>query len=280
MAEVRLTQVQMIVTDDKAKNLQHASALIDRAASQGAEIVCLPEMFTTPYTNESFLRFAEPQNGVTSEMLSKEAARHGIVLVGGSFPESDAGKIYNTACIFGPDGKLLAKHRKMHLFDIAIQGKFSFRESDTLSAGNEITVFDTPVGRLGVAICFDIRFPELFRLMALQGAKIILVPAAFNTTTGPAHWHMLAKSRAVDNQVFLAMTSPARNETGFKAYGHTLAADPWGNILSEAGEKEALVESVLDMDFLEKKREEMPFLSARRTDVYQLNASVMPLKRQ
>lgn len=276
MGEVRLTQVQMVVTDDKADNLKRASTLIDRAAAQGAEIVCLPEMFTTPYDNDFFLRFAESQEGPTTEMLSKTALKHGIVLVGGSFPEMDSGRLYNTALTFGPQGQVLARHRKIHLFDIAIKGKFSFKESATFSPGSQITVFDTPFGRLGVAICFDIRFPELFRLMALQGAQIILVPAAFNTTTGPAHWHLLARSRAMDNQIYLGMTSPARNERGFKAYGHTLLSDPWGNILSEAGEEEALVESSLDMGFLEKTRREMPFLTARRTDLYQLTATVMP----
>lgn len=276
MAEVRLTQVQMVVTDDKAENLQHASALIDRAVSRGSEIVCLPEMFTTPYSNDCFPRFAESQDGPTAQMLSREAAKHGIVLVGGSFPESDGGKLYNTALVFGPKGQLLAKHRKIHMFDISIQGKFSFKESDTLSPGRTISVFDTPFGRMGVAICFDIRFPELFRLMALNGANIILVPAAFNTVTGPAHWHMLARCRAVDNQVFIGVTSPARQEKGFKAYGHTLVTDPWGNILSEAGEEEALIESKLDMAFLNKIRQELPLLTARRTDIYQLTESVMP----
>lgn len=276
METVRLTQVQMVVTKDKAENLHRASALIDRAAGNGAEIVCLPEMFTTPYSNDCFSVFAEPADGPTSEMLSRAAEKHGIVLVGGSFPEREGNRLYNTSLVMGADGKCLARHRKVHLFDIDIAGKFSFRESDTLSPGQQITVVDTPLGPLGVAICFDIRFPELFRLMALQGARIILVPAAFNTTTGPAHWHLLARSRAVDNQVFIAMTSPARNAKGFQAYGHSLAADPWGNILNEAGEEEALVESVLDMAFLEKTRQELPFLSARRTDLYQLTASVMP----
>ncbi len=280
MAEVRLTQVQMVVTDDKADNLQRASERIGRAASQGSEIVCLPEMFTTPYANDFFPRFAETAEGPTAEMLSREAQKNGIVLVGGSFPESDRGKLYNTSLTFGPQGQLLAKHRKIHLFDVAIQGEFSFKESDTLSRGNEITVFDTPVGRIGVAICFDIRFPELFRLMALQGARIILVPAAFNTVTGPAHWHLLARSRAVDNQIYIGLTSPARSSTGFEAYGHTLITDPWGNILSEAGEGEELVESVLDMGFLDKTRRELPLLNARRTDLYQLNALVMSPRRQ
>lgn len=276
MKTVRLTQVQMIVGDDRNKNIAHASSLIDKAASNGAEIVCLPEMFTTPYGNEYFSSFSESQEGPTAEMLSRQAEKHGIVLIGGSFPERVGSRLYNTSLIFGNRGQQVAKHRKLHLFDIDVEGAFSFRESDTLSSGNEITVFETPAGPMGVAICFDIRFPELFRLMALQGARIILVPAAFNTVTGPAHWHLLARSRAVDNQVYLAMTSPARGKDGFKAYGHSLVADPWGNILSEAGEEEMLVESVLDMDFLEKTRRELSFLTARRTDLYKLTASVMP----
>lgn len=280
MEKVRLTQVQMVVTKDRQVNLDHASALIRQAAKQGAEIVCLPEMFTTPYANDFFLRFAEPLAGITYDVLSQEARRNGIVLVGGSFPEREGDALFNTSLVFGPDGGLLAKHRKLHLFDISLSGRFAFRESDTFSPGSAITVFDTPFGRMGVAICFDIRFPELFRLMALQGAKIVTVPAAFNRVTGPAHWHLLARSRAMDNQLYVAMTSPALQEEGFQAYGHTLVADPWGNVLAEAGEEEALVESVLDMEYVEEVRREMPFLSARRTDVYQLTASVMPHKRQ
>lgn len=276
MKTVRLTQVQMVVRNDRNKNIAHASSLIEQAASRGAEIVCLPEMFTTPYGQEYFSAFSEKQEGPTAEMLSRQAEKHGIVLVGGSFPERDGERLYNTALVFGNKGQLLAKHRKIHLFDIDVQGRFAFRESDTFSPGNEITVFDTPVGRVGVALCFDIRFPELFRLMALQGAEIILVPAAFNTITGPAHWHLLARSRAVDDQVYLALTSPARSGSVFKAFGHTLVSDPWGNILCEAGEDEALMESTLDMEFLKKTRRELPFLSARRTDIYTLAMSVMP----
>lgn len=276
MGLVRLTQIQMDVTEDRQRNIRHARTLIDQASAQGSEIVCLPEMFTTPYDNDYFKRFAETDDGETASMLRDAALKNRITLVGGSFPELDGPRLYNTSLIIGPDGEVLGKHRKMHLFDIAIEGKFSFKESDTLSAGNGITVVDTPVGRIGVAICFDIRFPELFRLMVLQGARIILVPAAFNTTTGPAHWHMLARCRAVDNQAFVALTSPSRSGSVFKSYGHSLVSDPWGTVLSEADEDEALLTTDVDLEVVETVRRELPFLSARRNDVYTLNASIMP----
>jgi len=276
MQSVRLTQIQMSVTDDRAANLRRAAEGVDRAAADGAEIVCLPEMFTTPYGNEWFPRFAEAADGETAEMLSRAAERSGIVLSGGSFPEREGERLYNTSLLFGPQGQLLSRHRKLHLFDIDLPERFSFRESDTLSAGDAVTVADTPYGRIGTAICFDIRFPELFRLMVLEGAHIILVPAAFNTTTGPAHWHLLARSRAVDNQAFVALTSPARQGSVFPAYGHSLVADPWGDILCEAGEGDTRVSSVLDLDMPARVRRELPFLTARRTDLYQLTASVMP----
>lgn len=276
MQSVRLTQIQMSVTDDRAANLRRAVEGIDWAAAEGAEIVCLPEMFTTPYGNGWFPGFAEAADGETAEMLSRAAERNGIVLSGGSFPERAGERLYNTSLLFGPEGQLLSRHRKLHLFDIDLPERFSFRESDTLSAGDAVTLADTPYGRIGTAICFDIRFPELFRLMVLEGAQIILVPAAFNTTTGPAHWHLLARSRAVDNQAFVALTSPARQGSIFQAYGHSLVADPWGDILCEAGEEDTRVSSVLDLDMPARVRRELPFLTARRTDLYQLTTSVMP----
>lgn len=276
MKDVRLTQIQMSVTEDRQANLTRAIRLIDQAADTGAEIVCLPEMFTTPYSNDWFARFAEPGDGETAENLSLAARRNGVVLSGGSFPEREGNRLYNTSLLFGPNGEVLSKHRKLHLFDIDLPGRFSFRESDTLSSGDALTVADTPYGRIGTAICFDIRFPELFRLMVLEGAELIVVPAAFNTTTGPAHWHLLARSRAVDNQAFVALTSPARQGSVFQAYGHSLVATPWGDILGEADEAEALVTSCLEGTLADRIRQEIPSLTARRTDLYQLTKSVMP----
>ena len=156
-----------------------------------------------------------------------------------------------------------------HLFDIDVAGGQRFRESDTLSAGNEITVFDTPWGKMGLCICFDLRFQELAQLMALEGAQVLLVPAAFNMTTGPAHWELLFRQRAVDGQLFTAGTSPARDETAsYVAWGHSIVCDPWGTVLHQCGAGEQVVVTELDMSRVSAIREQLPILSARRTDVY------------
>jgi len=159
----------------------------------------------------------------------------------------------------------------MHLFDVDVKGKIRFKESDTLFPGNNITVVETEHCKIGIAICYDIRFPELIRLMALEGAKAIIIPAAFNMVTGPAHWDLLIRGRAVDNQVFVAAASPARDEnSGYVAYGNSMIADPWGNILAKAGSGEEIVYCDINLNELDRVRNEMPLLQHRRKDVYEL----------
>ena len=159
----------------------------------------------------------------------------------------------------------------MHLFNISVEGGQSFRESDTLSPGNDVTVFDSPWGKLGLCICFDLRFEELARVMTLQGAQAIFVPAAFNMTTGPAHWELLFRQRAVDNQLFTIGTSPARNEQKtYVAWGHSVVCDPWGSVLHQCGAGEELAVTTLDLKRVESVRRQLPILSARREDVYSI----------
>lgn len=159
----------------------------------------------------------------------------------------------------------------MHLFDIDVQGGQSFRESATLSPGNDITLFDTPYGRIGLCICFDLRFEELCRLMALEGARVLLAPAAFNMTTGPAHWELLLRQRAVDNQCFTVGAAPARDESAsYVAWGHSLVCDPWGTVLHECGSGEETAVVDLDLSRVDAVRQQLPILSARRTDIYDI----------
>lgn len=163
------------------------------------------------------------------------------------------------------------KHRKVHLFDIDVAGGQSFRESDTLSPGNAITTFETAFGTMGLCICFDLRFEELARCMCLRGAKVLFVPAAFNMTTGPAHWELLLRQRAVDNQCFTVGVSPARNEhASYVAYGNSLVSDPWGTVLCRAEADPAILYAQLDFSRLESVRRQLPILSARRTDLYEV----------
>ena len=159
------------------------------------------------------------------------ARERGIWLIGGSIPELEDGNVYNTSFVYAPDGSCAARHRKTHLFDIDVAGGQRFMESETLTPGSDITTFETPWGTMGLCICFDFRFEELARLMTLRGARVLFVPAAFNMTTGPAHWELLFRQRAVDNQVFTVGTSPARDESAsYHAWGHSIVCDPWGSI--------------------------------------------------
>ena len=268
---MRVALIQMKVTTDKQQNIRTACGRIREAAGNGADFVVLPEMFCCPYDNSCFAAYGEPEGGEAQAALSRLAAELGIHIVGGSLPELAEGRIYNTSYVYGPDGQPLARHRKAHLFDIDVTGGQRFRESDTLSPGNTITTFETPFGTMGLCICFDLRFEELARCMCLRGANVIFVPAAFNMTTGPAHWELLFRQRAVDNQCFTVGVSPAREETGsYVAYGNSIAVDPWGTVLCRAGAEEAILYADLDMDRLESVRTQLPILSARRTDLYEV----------
>lgn len=265
----KLGLCQMRVTADKAENLRHAGELIRQAAAQGANVVTLPEMFNCPYENACFPVYGEPAGGETWQFLSAIAKELGIYLIGGSVPELEEGKIYNTSYIFSPEGKELARHRKVHLFDIDVPGGQRFMESDTLTAGDSVTVVDTEYGKIAVAICFDIRFSDFFRLMGDMGAELIVIPAAFNMTTGPLHWDLAFRMRALDQQCFIAGCSPARDTSAsYVAYGHSLVCDPWGTIIQQLDEKEGVRVVDIDLGDLAKYRGQIPILAGRRTDLY------------
>ena len=206
--------------------------------------------------------------------MSTLARKNNVCFVGGSIPEVDEdGKVYNTCYVFNRKGEQIGKYRKMHLFDIFVHGQQVFKESDTLTGGDNFCTFDTEWCKMGVNICFDIRFPESSRIPALDGAKVIFNPAAFNMTTGPAHWALGFRQRAVENQVYMVGTSTARNpEAGYVSYGHSIVTDPWGKIVMELDETPSVGTAVLDLDYIEEIRQKLPLLSARRTDVYELKA--------
>jgi len=268
---MKIALIQFSVTADKQDNLNRAAESIRQAAQNGADMAVLPEMFCCPYENSCFRPYGEETGGPAWAMLSAAAAENGIYVVGGSIPELEDDRVYNTSFVFEPSGKQIARHRKAHLFDIDVPGGQRFKESDTLSPGNAITTFETTFGTFGLCICFDLRFEELARCMTLRGAKAIVVPAAFNMTTGPAHWELLFRQRAVDNQVFTVGVSPARDENGpYIAYGNSIAVDPWGTVLCRAGSKADILYANLDFDRLTAVRQQLPILAARRTDLYHI----------
>ncbi|TFK53225.1 carbon-nitrogen hydrolase [Heliocybe sulcata] len=295
------------VTSDKSKNLPHAREMILKAASREGgrkpDLIVLPECFNSPYGVMHFLLYAEtigftsgqPYDIKTSQsetvkMLSGAAKETGIWLIGGSIPErdaSDGSKLYNTCTVYSPQGELVTIHRKIHLFDIDIPGKITFKESETLTGGSTMNMFDTPFARIGLGICYDVRFPELAMIAARSGCQVIIYPAAFNMITGPLHWETLHRARAVDNQAFMSMCSPARDSVeGYQAYGHSMVVDPMqvsslshrlcskesmnrrGTVLTQAGHLEEVVYADIDPATFHSARTGIPVTTQRRFDVY------------
>lgn len=266
---MRLAMIQMNVVHNKTENLAHARALLEQAARSGVDLAVLPEMFCCPYSNRFFRPYSEEQGGEGWQALSQAAREFGIYLVGGSLPEREGDAIYNTAYVFDRAGRQIAKHRKAHLFDIDVVGGQRFQESEVLTPGNQITVFDTEFGKMGLCICFDFRFQELAKAMGDQGAQIIVVPAAFNMTTGPAHWELMFRQRAVDNQLFTLGAAPARNEEEeYVSYGNSILVDPWGTVLARAGAGEELLVADIDLSRIAAIRQQLPIRAARRNDLY------------
>ena len=267
---MKVAMIQMAGgSGDKEKDIVLACEHLRQAKEQGADIAVLPEMFCCPYENIAFRPYGEAAGGEAQKALAALARELGVWIVGGSLPELEGARVYNTAFVYDSAGRQVARHRKMHLFDISVEGGQSFRESDTLTSGHDVTVFDTPWGKMGLCICFDLRFEELARVMTLQGARVLLVPAAFNMTTGPAHWELLFRQRAVDNQLYTVGTSPARNEKEtYVAWGHSIVCDPWGSVLHQCGAGEEVAVTALDLSRIESVRRQLPILSARREDVY------------
>ncbi len=268
--KMRIAAVQMMVNESKQENLATAAETVEQLARQGADLIVLPEMFCCPYQTDLFPAYAELADGPTVRFLSDLAARLKVWLVAGSMPEADGeGRIFNTSFVFNRQGLMTARHSKAHLFDINITGGQYFRESDTLTPGHQATVFDTEFGRVGLCICYDFRFPELARKMVLAGAQLIVVPGAFNQTTGPAHWELLFRSRAVDNQAFTLGCAPARNPaSSYQSWGHSILAGPWGNIITQLDDQPGHFLETLDFSNVDRVRRELPLLQHRRPELY------------
>ncbi|KAH3756444.1 omega-amidase NIT2 [Pelomyxa schiedti] len=270
--EFRFAMCQTMVGTDKGHNLSQAREAIEDAVGRlGAEVVCLPEMFVCPYSTSVFADYSECLlSGPSFAMLSEVSRRCGVYVIGGSIPERQGDHIYNTCMAFSPTGELAATHRKCHLFDINVPGGITFRESETLTAGNAFTVLDTKWCKIGIGICYDMRFSELSRIYSYHyDCKMLCFPGAFNMTTGPAHWELLLRSRALDNQCYVAGVSPAQNpESAYKAWGHSMLVSPWGEVIVQAKMEKTTLVSKIDLSRVDSVRQSIPTRIQRRLDMY------------
>ncbi|MCA9521859.1 MAG: carbon-nitrogen hydrolase family protein [Myxococcales bacterium] len=261
----RFAVVQVTSTEEVGENLAQAAALVRRAADAGAELVALPE-------NVGYLRhtsveaYAEPIDGRIATHFRELARELGCHVLLGSFPEQSESptKAYNTSLLIDGAGEIVARYRKLHLFDIEIPGRESHRESDRVLAGGDVVTCDTPFGRLGLSICYDLRFPELYRALTLQGAEVIFVPAAFTLTTGKDHWLALLRARAIENQVYVV----APGQFGFHggkriSYGHSVIIDPWGIVLAQVGDQTGFAIAEIDRQQQRSIRQQIPCLGHR-----------------
>ncbi|KAG5894994.1 hypothetical protein JTB14_014880 [Gonioctena quinquepunctata] len=271
MEKFRIALIQTPVVENRQENLQNAAKQIFKAKDLGAKLIALPECFNSPYGTEFFKNYAEPiPSGPTSTMLSKSAKENSIFLIGGTFPEVEDGKYYNTCTVWNPEGKLIAKYRKMHLFDMDIPGKCTFKESDVFTPGNELVTFDFYGVKVGIGICYDMRFEEHAKLYGLMGCSMIFYPAAFDMTTGPMHFELIQRARALDNQVFVCVISASRNDKGYIAWGYSQITNPWGKVIAQAAEKPEIIYADIDSSESDTIRRQIPTYKQRRTDIYEL----------
>lgn len=272
-SKLKVALIQFLGSTSKQQNISRACDLIRQAASNGARLVVLPEILNSPYGVKYFAQYAEeiPQ-GETIRALSQCAQQSKIYLVGGSIPEREGDRLFNTSTVFDPQGSLVGKFRKIHLFDIDIPGKITFKESDALAPGNELFTFDVDEKfRVGLAICYDLRFPQLATLYNQRQCHFLVYPGAFNMTTGPAHWELLLRARALDNQMYVAGVSPAHDENAdYKSWGHTTFVDPWGSVVGKCEMNEEIIYGEIDLENLITIRKQLPYLSQQRNDIYQL----------
>jgi deaminated glutathione amidase len=264
---MRVALCQINSQADKAANLSRAEELIDEAAALGARLVTLPEYVDYQGPKERKRELAEAVSGPISQRFAAKAKQHRVYLLGGSFNETadHPEKCYNTSLLFNPDGEIIASYRKMHLFDSRISGN----ESDYVIPGDAAVTVEIDGHTFGIAIAYDYRFPELFRMLAIAGAEAILVPSANTEITGRDHWHTMLKARAIENSVFIvapAQTGP--HEPDARSYGHSLIVHPWGTCLVDAPDKECVVVADIDFDDVAEIRTRMPSLANRRADAY------------
>lgn len=269
---ITVAVAQTFYTDDVKRNYARAEQMIEEAAKKGAKLIVFPEFMN--YAVESAPEYSEPvPDGETCRFIAKMAQKHKMWVNLGSIHEKSDDKPYNTSVLFSPDGEINAIYRKLHLADMRSSKEArQSNESDKLNKGDKIVVTDTSLGKIGMSICYDIRFPELYRLMSDKGAKIICHPACFGMSTGSAHWEVLLRSAAILNHCYiLASDHCGRRPNGARLWGHSMIIDPFGTVIAEAGqEKEALLVADIDLDYCDETKECLGCMNNRRTDIYKL----------
>ena len=267
--KIMVAAIQMSSTPDKEENKETMEALIREAVAAGAELVALPELWSCHGLEKVYKENAEPVPGSTTDFLAGLARELGVYVLGGSILE-DAGseKMYNTSTFFTPDGKLTAVYRKIHLFDVKAPDR-EYLESASIAPGDEVVTAKAGSAVLGLSVCYDVRFPELYRLLVLRGAGILAVPAAFTLQTGKDHWEVLLRARAIENQAFVVAPAQwGQKADGRWTYGRSMILDPWGTILAQCPDRDGYALATLDLDYLDRFRTEFPALANRRPQAY------------
>jgi len=266
---MRAAVVQLNATGDKDRNLAAAERLVRAAATEGANLIVLPEKWNLLAAGAELLAAAEPLDGPSLSAARGWARELGVHLLAGSISElGAAGKAFNTSVLIGPDGDDVAVYRKIHMFDVDVDG-VSYRESEHEEPGAEIVLAALPEANLGLSVCYDLRFPELYRILAVRGAQIVAVPSAFTYATGRDHWEVLLRARAIEDQVFvLAANQVGEAPPHFKSYGHSAIVDPWGAILASAPDGECFLAADLDLNGQRGIRDSLPSLANRRPQAY------------
>ncbi|MCF7925362.1 MAG: carbon-nitrogen hydrolase family protein [Candidatus Izimaplasma sp.] len=262
---MKLALVQSAVREQAKENLHHIKHIFE-LLPQDIDVVVLPEMFITPYENRYFMQNSVTVNDDRFKFIADLAKDNGVYLIAGSVPEKENDDLYNTTFVFDPKGNLIARYRKIHRFSITYPSGETYDEADVISAGEDIVTIDTPFGKIGLMICFDVRYPYLASKLQEAGSDIIVVPAAFNQFTGPLHWDVTFRARAIDNQLFMAACSPAKESFGdYDVYGHSLIVNPLGQIIERLDDYEDVL--IVDLDFatINETREKLPIIKNKIT---------------
>ena len=270
MKDYKIALIQMDSGEDRSHNFEKIEQFLIKAHEEGVTLVALPEVMNR-MTSDRSIDTSEPLDGPTITFMKKCAIKYNLWIHCGSIREvRPEGLPYNTTVLLSPKGEHEAIYRKLHLYDVDIPGKVTALESSRNSPGDEVVSVETEIGHLGMTICYDLRFPELFRLLTLKGAQIIFVPANFAYATGEAHWESLLRARAIENSCYIIASAQVGQKSHFKAYGHSLVIDPWGSVIAEIEEGEAMKIVDIDLDKVKEIRENLPSLKNRRDDVYDI----------